>query len=291
MGAADERSLTLPKALKGAFRLRSLAVILECVQDAGNNSMVRSLVDSFASQCGYRLAETTLRLEDVWVSRRSRWWAVLTAPFLGCVQLQSFLASEHPSVPRDVFSSPLSLAQAELDQLVLSTAELEKFTTYEQNIGRLFLKLDAKCPTALHSWGSQAVGCRCGCRAFGFSHETLAAKGIYGILIPLPETGNASDSSVPLLRHPHPTEVGLLNGVPEIVWPDDLRLVVAGLGQMVSPLQSAWIAGQLQRHFDMVLLGDSVLDPIGMLDQLKGQVLQLVDSLNFMPVPAVDLFA
>ena len=69
-GAADERSLTLPKALKGAFRLRSLAVILECVQDAGNNSMVRSLVDSFASQCGYRLAETTLRLEDVWVSRR-----------------------------------------------------------------------------------------------------------------------------------------------------------------------------------------------------------------------------
>lgn len=288
-GAGDERSSSLPKALRVAFRLRSLAVILECVQDAGSNSMVRSLVDTFASQCGYKLAETTLRLEDVWVSRRSRWWAVLTAPFLGCVQLQSFIASEHPSVPRDVFSSPLSLAQAELDQLVLSSAELEKFTMYEANIGKLFLKLDSKCPTALHSWGSQAVGCRCGCRDFGFSHESLSSKGIFGVLIPMPETGNASDSSVPLLRHPHPTEVGLLNGVPEIVWPADLRLVVAGLGQMMSPLQAVWIAGQLQRHFDIVLLGDSALDPIGILDQLKGQVLQLVESLDFMPVPAADL--
>ena len=73
-GAGDERSSSLPKALRVAFRLRSLAVILECVQDAGSNSMVRSLVDTFASQCGYKLAETTLRLEDVWVSRRSRWW-------------------------------------------------------------------------------------------------------------------------------------------------------------------------------------------------------------------------
>lgn len=47
------RSLTLPKTLCAGYLFRSVAIILECVQDAGTNSMVRSLVDTFASQCGY----------------------------------------------------------------------------------------------------------------------------------------------------------------------------------------------------------------------------------------------
>ena len=117
------RSLTLPKTLCAGYLFRSVAIILECVQDAGTNSMVRSLVDTFASQCGYHLSETTLNLEEVWVSRRACRWAVLTAPFLGRGLLQSFLASEHP---RDLFQSPLALAQSELDQLVLHTTELDR---------------------------------------------------------------------------------------------------------------------------------------------------------------------
>jgi site-specific DNA-cytosine methylase len=71
LGALDARSDTLGKTLRAAVMLRSLAVVLECVQDAGSNSMVRKELDQFRSQCGFHLAEIILRLEDVWCSRRT----------------------------------------------------------------------------------------------------------------------------------------------------------------------------------------------------------------------------
>ena len=148
----DNRSLTLPKALKAAFKLRAVAILLECVEDAKSNSFVRNLVDGFSSQCGFRLTETVLKLEDIWVSRRSRWWCLLTAPFLGDVQLHPFPASEHPSIPRHLFTSPLDLPESELAQLRLQGDELEWFLQFEPNFGRMLLSLDRKAPTALHSW-------------------------------------------------------------------------------------------------------------------------------------------
>ena len=288
-GVHDIRSLTLPKTLHAAVMLRSVAIILECVQDAGSNRMVRNLVDSFAQQCGYHLAEVTLRLEEVWVAKRARWWAILTAPFIGQVSLRGFLASEHPSVPRDLFQSPLLISQAELDQLLLHPEELQKFQMYEQNLGRLFLKLDGKAPTALHSWGSQVLACHCGCRSSGFSHETLSKRGVYGLLIPLPVLGSGSDSSLPMLRHPHPTEVALLNGVPEITWPTDLRLVLAGLGQMAAPFQTLWVGAQLQQHLDTVFFGSSPIDLLGLIDQLSARMTQIAELLTFLPPQPLDL--
>ena len=61
LGALDARSDTLGKTLRAAVMLRSLAVVLECVQDAGSNSMVRKELDQFRSQCGFHLAEIILR--------------------------------------------------------------------------------------------------------------------------------------------------------------------------------------------------------------------------------------
>jgi hypothetical protein len=172
---------------------------------------------------------------------------------------------------------------------VLHPEELEKFQTYEQNLGRLFLKLDGKAPTALHSWGSQVLACHCGCRSSGFSHETLSKRGLYGILVPLPVLGSDSDSSLPMLRHPHPTEVALLNGVPEIVWPSDLRLTLAGLGQMAAPFHALWVGAQLQQHLDTVFFGCSPIDLLGLMDQLSARMSQIADSLTFLPSQPIDL--
>ena len=76
-GADDQRSSTLYSALRAAFMLRSVGVILECVQDAATNSMVRRQIESFRDQCGFWLSEVVLQLESIWVSRRTRWWATL----------------------------------------------------------------------------------------------------------------------------------------------------------------------------------------------------------------------
>ena len=73
LGALDRRSNTLEQSLKVGHMLRSLVYVLECVQDAGTNAMVRNQLDRFRQECKFQLSEVILKLEDIWVSRRSRW--------------------------------------------------------------------------------------------------------------------------------------------------------------------------------------------------------------------------
>ena len=141
--------------------------------------MVRQQVESFQAQCMFHLSETILRLEDVWISKRARWWACLTAPFIGPVQLDAFVPLESPSVPRDLLPYPLVLDFRALAQLELRDEELAAFLQYQPDLSAMFLKTGSKAPTALHSWGSQVVGCECGCRDNGFSHETLSNRGLF----------------------------------------------------------------------------------------------------------------
>lgn len=288
-GAEDQRSGTLLGTLRAAYMLRSVAVLLECVQEAGRNAMVRHQIESFQAQCMFHLSETILRLEDIWVSKRARWWACLTAPFIGPVQLNAFVPLDFPSVPRDLLPCPISLESAAMAQLELLDEELAAFLRYQPDLSRLFIKRGAKAPTALHSWGSQVVGCECGCREYGFSHDTLASRGLYGILMPVYDNLGPEHTEFPRVRHPHPTEVAVLTGVPEMVWPSNLRLCLAGLGQQASPLHSVWIAAQLLRHVDIVFTGASTLDPMECLQEIRGRVMTIADHLEFARVPCADL--
>ena len=89
LGASDLRSNTLYSALRAGYMLRSVAIVLECVEGAASNSMVRLQLEEFRTQCGFHLSEVDLKLDEIWVSRRTRWWATLTAEFLGPVQLRA----------------------------------------------------------------------------------------------------------------------------------------------------------------------------------------------------------
>ena len=284
-GAEDQRSGTLLGTLRAAYMLRCVGVILECVKDAGRNAMVRQQLESFQAQCKFHLTEAILRLEDVWISKRERWWACLTAPFVGRVQIDAFVPLDSPSVPRDLLPRPLALDFAALAQLELRGSELEAFLQYQPDLASMFLKLGVKAPTALHSWGSQVVGCECGCRTSGFSHDTLSNRGLFGLLFPVYKDPHSEHPEVPAVRHPHPTEVAVLTGVPELIWPSNLRLCLAGLGQQASPLQSVWIAAHLIKHVDMVFTGTSTMDPMECLQELRARVCAVADHLEFAQVP------
>ena len=251
--------------------------------------MVRQQVESIQAQCMFHLSETILRLEDVWISKRARWWACLTAPFIGPVQLDAFVPLESPSVPRDLLPYPLVLDFRALAQLELRDEELAAFLQYQPDLSAMFLKTGSKAPTALHSWGSQVVGCECGCRDNGFSHETLSNRGLFGILFPVYEDPSSDRPEAVRVRHPHPTEVAVLTGVPEMVWPNNLRLCLAGLGQQASPLQSVWIAAQLMKHVDNVFTGTSTMDPMECLQDIRSRVCTIADHLEFAHVPQPDL--
>ena len=286
-GAEDSRSGTLYGTLRAAYMLRCVAVVLECVQEAGRNAMVRQQVESFQTQCKFHLSETVLRLEDVWISKRSRWWACLTAPFVGPVQLNAFERLDSPSVPRDLLPAPLLVDFRALAQLELTGDELATFLQYQPDLASMFLKQGSKAPTALHSWGSQAVGCECGCRENGFSHETLSNRGLFGILFPIYDEPSADRPEAVRVRHPHPTEVAILTGVPEMVWPNNLRLCLAGLGQQASPLQSVWIAAQLVKHVELVFNGTSAIDPMECLQEIRNRVCTIAELLDFARVPPI----
>ena len=117
-----------------------------------------------------------LRLEDVWISKRARWWAILTAPFVGCVQVGTPGHLDPPNLAGDLLPRPLTLSAPDLLQLELRDQELAVFCEFAAALARLFLSKTPKGPTALHSWGNQAQACQCVCRAAGFSHATLSSR-------------------------------------------------------------------------------------------------------------------
>ena len=283
-GADDGRSTTLHAALRASYMLRAVAVVFECVQDAATNSMVRQQIEGFRDQCGFHLSEVVLHLDKVWVSRRTRWWATLTADFVGPVPLRASDAFDVPSVPRDVLPAPLSVFPEHLLQLELKDDELERFLRFQPRLAKMFLQSNAKAPTALHSWGSQVTPCACLCRSAGFSDETLQKRGLYGLLFPVSVALGPSHPQHPRVRHPHPTEVAILTGVPEMVWPPNLRLCLAGLGQQASPLQSVWVGSLLQCQADQVYFGATKLDPMDCLQSVRGRVLVIAEHMEFDPV-------
>ena len=86
-GSSDERSSTLPASLRACYLCQSPLLILECVAPARCNKFVQAHLGYLESQLGYHVSQTCLKLEDIWVARRYRWWVVATHPSLGKVEL------------------------------------------------------------------------------------------------------------------------------------------------------------------------------------------------------------
>ena len=253
LGGLDSRSSTLPGVLRAALLLRKPLVILECVASARSNRYVRTQIESFCTQCGYALAEQILKLEEIWVSKRERWWAVLSVASMGSLKLVDFPSCPHPKCVYDILPRPFDMPESDLQQIIASYDEHRVLLKY-CDPKAMILSAGSKCPTALHSWGSQVLPCPCGCRPSGFSDSTLSSRGIYGVFMPSEGSHVVGDDSFQRIRHLHPSELAALTGCPiPTVWPQPLRLALCGLGQQASPLQAVWIAGQLHRMLDRFL--------------------------------------
>ena len=135
------------------------------------------------------------------------------------------------------------------DLLALKTLELEAFGGFDDSFHRFVLNFESHAPCALHSWGSQLVGCECGCRTSGLSEHRLREKGLFGCLIKSCQT----DLKNSLLRHLHPNEVMMLCAFdPMIDFGCNPRLTLAAAGQMASPLQAAWIFAALDERIQLL---------------------------------------
>lgn len=245
---ADPRASTLHAVLRCAFFLRCHSVILECVQAAGADPAVKQLLQSWCKLTGFKQSTIDLSLQHIWPAARDRWWCILTYGCLSELKLEPFPKFPRVPVVGDLIPQFLQLSNDECQDLRLDLYETNKYIEcggLEKNLA----SLDNCLPTALHGWANQLTGCPCKCRSQPLSYARLLEKGLHGVLVPIEGQIDSILGAIPQLRHIHPWELALCNGVePNRHWQPH-RLSLSGLGQLASPLQCLWVLAQWKWHF------------------------------------------
>ena len=255
--AADPRSQSLPALLRMAFWLRCPLITIECTKEAQESHWVQSMLKAFCQQTGFRLHQNLLHLHQTWPSFRTRWWACLSMPMLGLTSIPHMPQLDFVPCVMHLMQIQPHLPPEEMHQLSLSLFELRHFHDQPQGISSSVLNTAKPMPTATHSWGTQLGPCHCGCRNGGFTTERLRRKGLFGVLVPLGSMVKAGQDWYHGMRHPHPKEVALLNALdPRYIQdtgPFSLKFLLAGVGQIASPLQGAWVLSNI--HFQLMKNG------------------------------------
>ena len=244
-GGCDPRASTLPATLAAAFHLRAMIVIIECVGPAKDDPFVQHHIRSFCLKTGFRKSECLQDLKEVWGSKRSRWWCVLSAPAIGVVDLPS--CCDFPDLPHvgNIIPKLCPWPKSAEDELALTPIEMEAFQPGGKTGANFLLNTRAPMACALHCWGSQLIACPCGCRERGLSKHRLDLKGLFAVLVEGVKSGRT--------RHIHPQEAGALCGLdPCLSWGDQNRLALGAVGQLASPLQALWIFGHILRKLQQV---------------------------------------
>lgn len=253
-GGLDPRSSTLPSTLAIAYHLRAMIVVLECVGPAQHDPFVNHHINNFCTKTKFIRSDCVLELGDVWVSRRNRWWCILSAPAIGKIDVgdcKDFvdLKAVEQVMPR-IRTWPLE----EEEELKLTPVELEAFGDSSKQKGSHILNKKTMLPCALHCWGSQLTACPCGCREKGLSESRLREKGLYGVLV--------ESTALKVLRHLHPQEAAAMCGLdPTLHWGREARMALGAVGQLASPVQAVWLFSHILRKMQVVQWQMTTVDP------------------------------
>ena len=239
----DDRSATLTYGLYSAYLLQMKIVILECVTNAAQSQFVKQGIQHYINHTDAHRSDVILELSDVWPSFRKRWWCVLSHAAIGKITLQGLPKLDHKPTISDVMPRFMDFTGEKLAQLRLTDYERELFQSLGKGTQQNLVDKNGTLATALHSWGNQCIKCRCGCGR-EFSYNRLQQEGIHGALVYM-----ANNFPKESLRHLSGQEMALLTGFPrETGWEADQRMLTAGVGQLASSIQSAWIAALIKKH-------------------------------------------
>ena len=253
----DPRAQSLPSSLYASFLLQKEIIVCECVPSAATSKFVLECIEQYLEVTQSTRSETLLELADIWPSKRRRWWTIIIKAQYGKVMLQPLPKLKIEPTVSCLLPQFLTLNADELAALLLSPEERKGFATYGKGIGANLVDKSQPLSTALHSWGNQLIQCFCGCRG-PFSQTRLQKDGLFGALVHVPDMPPDQN-----LRHLSAREVCLLTGFPKQTgWDDHPRLLLAGIGQLASPIQSAWIFAQLRNHLiEAKVIAGEVIQP------------------------------
>ena len=270
----DPRSQSLPSSLYAAHLLQKDIVVCECVPGAATSKFVLSCLDYHMEMTGSDRSEVLLELADLWPSKRRRWWTVIVKQYIGKVSLRPMPKLTIDPTVSCLLPQFMQLPDHEFQSLVLTHEERRGFEAYGKGIGSQVVDKNKVLQTALHSWGNQLISCSCGCRG-PFSHERLKKNGLFGALVHV--AGMPPDRN---LRHISPKEVALLTGFPRREgWDHDARLLLAGMGQVASPLQAAWIFALIRNHLvDSKIIPGPQASPLEVITCVTSDLFDLRDQ-------------
>eukprot|EP00438_Fugacium_kawagutii_P011098 Skav204215 [mRNA] locus=scaffold1606:183973:185340:- [translate_table: standard] len=237
-GGADSRSASLTGVLEAIYWLQAPYGIIECVKPAGDDPFFVGEISDFCRLTKFTCHQFDLDLQDVWPSKRSRWWGILVSPALTMPRPQAFPSHCGLQKISQILTGTTVIPEDELQQLRLTQVEMDAFGIMDGSYDRFLVNEQGLLPTALHAWGNQVIGCPCSCRQNGLSPTRLRERGLYGVIIRVEGTDE--------FRRIHPCELAVLVGVdPYMQW-DDLRFDLCSLGQLASPIQSLWMCSHVK---------------------------------------------
>eukprot|EP00438_Fugacium_kawagutii_P000332 Skav225767 [mRNA] locus=scaffold3092:29530:34314:- [translate_table: standard] len=259
-GFADKRASSLISTLRAAYFLRCHTICLECVTSAGDDVDVKETLKLFMKLTGFRMGTTTMKLENLMPAHRHRWWCVMTCPCLPPIQLQDLPSRPRQATVGDVLPILPIWPQSDVDQLTLDRYESNKIFQ-SGTFDRCLVRQNQVLSTALHGWANQLSSCPCGCRQHAMADDRLMGKGIFCALVLTQGDFTSATHTIPCTRHIHPWELATLHGVVcDSNWPTNMRLLISGLGQMATPIQSAWLMGQYKSQLQS-FWGEPVVKP------------------------------
>lgn len=287
-GLKDPRSISLPHTLRTAWLLQAPVVVLECTPEIQNDREVQVMLAEYCKATGCFLFQSVFALQDIWCTKRERWFAVISAGPFGQIRIPP------PPMLRDcrlvgyVMPYVVQWPREDLQQIELSLYELNNYYLYAAGgIQKAFLDLKAQLPTLLHSCGNQLYDCRCGCRK-ALSLSRLASRGLFGTLVPCGGTIRHENQYLQASRYLHPQEMYLLQGgCPDVDFGSDHRLAMAGIGQCVSPLIATWILAHV-RVAVLTLVDEPPICPATVLEEHIFKVLDARDEIWPTPMDQAD---
>lgn len=242
----DPRARTLPCVLRASLLMRHAVIILECVDEASKCEWVQTVLQTFQKLTGYHVHQDIEQLSNVWPAKRNRWWCVLSHPMLGKIKWSNLPKVNPSPLVSHVIDKFMECTDEELKKIELDTYELRHFD--QQGFQNNLVPLHGKMATSLHSIGNQFTGCPCQCRSHPFTSDRIS-NGLHSLLVRIPGENRVAGESFPRHRYMHPCELALLNGIfPDLPWGENMKLALAGLGQLASPIQSCWIGSHVYQH-------------------------------------------
>lgn len=249
-GGEDEGAMTLPRGLHASYLVETPLIVMECVAEAPTYAFVKQAISQFCEVTGFVKSEIIHELQQIWVANRQRWWCVLSHSEIGQIPLSPLPQLDISPTVSDFIDAFQIPDEQVLQQLSLAEHEVSQLSALGVTLKESEIKSHSSLPTALHSWGNQFQACKCDCRSTALSTNRMMQRGFYGVLMKHVVEGQV------VYRHPSAQETALLCGLPMEVPNYDARLELCAVGQLASPIQSAWIFAEIRRHLKHQLMGD-----------------------------------